>query len=52
VGQQELESRSVNVRNRDDIGNKGRSDKVIKLEDVAQSLLKLKKERSLHNKLD
>lgn len=50
VGQDELESRSVNVRNRDDIGTKARSESV-KLDAICAQLLALKGSRSLHNKL-
>ena len=50
VGQQELDNRSVNVRNRDDVGTKARSD-TIPLDEVAKKLVVLKESRSLHNKL-
>jgi threonyl-tRNA synthetase len=50
VGQDELDTRSVNVRNRDNVGQKGR-DEVIPLDTVVEKLLALKKGRSLENKL-
>lgn len=50
VGQEELDARSVNVRNRDDVGTKARSE-IIPLDDVVQKLVALKKNRSLQNKL-
>lgn len=50
VGQDELDTRSVNVRNRDNVGQKGR-DEVIPLDAVVEKLMALKKGRSLENKL-
>jgi threonyl-tRNA synthetase len=50
VGQEEVESRSVNVRNRDDVGTKAKGE-MVKLEDVTNALVKLKESRSIHNKL-
>jgi threonyl-tRNA synthetase len=50
VGQEEFDARSVNVRNRDDVGTKARSE-TIPLDDVVQKLMELKESRSLHNKL-
>ena len=50
VGQEELDSLSVNVRNRDDVGTKARSE-IIKLDTVCEQLVFLKKSRSLQNKL-
>ncbi|KAG5644667.1 hypothetical protein DXG03_007966 [Asterophora parasitica] len=50
VGQEELDARSVNVRNRDDVGSKARA-QTVPLEEVAQKLVALKKSRSLENKL-
>ncbi|KAF8504177.1 hypothetical protein BU17DRAFT_101430 [Hysterangium stoloniferum] len=50
VGQAELDSRSVNVRNRDDVGTKARSEDV-PLDIVVSQLLALKESRSLTNKL-
>ena len=51
VGQAELESRSVNVRNRDDVGSKARSADIVSLDTIGEQLVKLKATRSLHNKL-
>ncbi|KAF9530531.1 tars protein [Crepidotus variabilis] len=51
VGQDELDARSVNVRNRDDIGSKSRSDILLPLDQLIDKLVKLKKSRSLENKL-
>ncbi|CCM03110.1 uncharacterized protein FIBRA_05230 [Fibroporia radiculosa] len=50
VGQQELDSRSVNVRNRDDVGTKAQG-KMVPLDTIIQQLLALKANRSLENKL-
>ena len=50
VGQDELETRSVNVRNRDDVGTKARSE-VVPLDTVEKQLLALKESRSLSNRL-
>ncbi|KAI0826196.1 threonyl-tRNA synthetase [Irpex lacteus] len=50
VGQEELDSQSVNVRNRDDVGTKAKG-QMISLEEVSQKFLALKNTRSLHNKL-
>lgn len=50
VGQEELDSRSVNVRNRDDVGTKSKGE-MVSLEDVSQKLVALKHSRSLENKL-
>ncbi|EKM78406.1 hypothetical protein AGABI1DRAFT_60603 [Agaricus bisporus var. burnettii JB137-S8] len=50
VGQEELDARSVNVRNRDDVGTKARSE-TIPLDEIVQKLVSLKKNRSLQNKL-
>jgi len=50
VGQDELDSRSVNVRNRDDVGTKTRSE-VVKLDSICEQLSILKATRSLQNKL-
>jgi len=49
VGQEELDSRSVNVRNRDDVGTKARSE-IINLDEVLEKFLSLKSERRLANK--
>lgn len=50
VGQEEFDARSVNIRNRDDVGIKGRAE-TIQLEDVVKKLVALKENRSLENKL-
>lgn len=50
VGQDELDSRSVNVRNRDDVGTKARSE-VVPLDMVERQLVALKASRTLNNKL-
>lgn len=49
VGQEELDSRSVNVRNREDVG-KARSE-MVKLDEIVEKLVSLKKERRFENKL-
>lgn len=51
MGSEEADSRSVNVRNRDDVGVKGRTAEIIKLDDVLKSLHSLKDERRLKNSL-
>ena len=48
VGQEELDSRSVNVRNRDDVGTKARS-ATIPVAEIVDKLVKLKESRSLKN---
>lgn len=50
VGQEELDSRSVNVRNRDDIGTKAKT-AMMPLDTIINKLLKLKTSRSLQNTL-
>lgn len=50
VGQEELDSKSVNVRNRDDVGTKAKTE-MIPLEDLAKKLVQLKETKSLDNKL-
>ncbi|KAF8180102.1 hypothetical protein BJ912DRAFT_882880 [Pholiota molesta] len=50
VGQEELDARSVNVRNRDDVGSKSKGE-MIALDKVVEQLVALKKSRSLDNKL-
>lgn len=50
VGQDEFDSRSVNVRNRDDVGTKARSE-VVPLEAIEKQLVALKESRTLNNKL-
>ncbi|KAG8694635.1 threonyl-tRNA synthetase, partial [Ceratobasidium sp. 395] len=51
VGEAEASARAVNVRNRDDVGNKQRQDEIIKLDDFSSKLTSLKTERRLENKL-
>ena len=50
VGQEELDNKSVNVRNRDDVGTKAKG-QMISLDEVAQKFVELKETRSLQNKL-
>ncbi|KAJ6463891.1 threonyl-tRNA synthetase [Mycena sanguinolenta] len=50
VGDAEMNSQSVNVRNRDDVGSKGR-DEMMPLEDFGTKLVALKNSRSLQNTL-
>ena len=50
VGQEELDTRSVNVRNRDDVGTKTRSE-TIPLDKIIQKFVALKDRRSSQNKL-
>ncbi|KAH9474803.1 threonyl-tRNA synthetase [Psilocybe cubensis] len=50
VGQEELDARSVNVRNRDDVGTKAKGE-MVSLETVIEQFVALKKSRSLENKL-
>jgi threonyl-tRNA synthetase len=50
VGEQEQQQRSVNVRNRDDVGTKARGT-VIPIDTISQQLVKLKTSRSLKNQL-
>ena len=50
VGSEEMEKRSINVRNRDDIGTKARGES-LPLEDVVKRMVALKAERRLDNKL-
>jgi len=50
VGQEELDARSVNVRNRDDVGIKGRAE-TIPLDEVVKKLVALKQSRTLENRL-
>ncbi|KAJ7058562.1 hypothetical protein C8F01DRAFT_990680 [Mycena amicta] len=51
VGEEEMQTQSVNVRNRDDVGSKVRSE-MLPLADVSAKLVQLKATRSLHNKLE
>ena len=50
VGQEELDARSVNVRNRDDVGTKAKGE-MVPLDQIVEKLVALKKSRSLDNKL-
>jgi threonyl-tRNA synthetase len=50
VGQEELDSRSVNVRNRDDVGTKSKT-AMMPLDTIIKKLTKLKANRSLQNAL-
>ncbi|KAF8153241.1 hypothetical protein B0H34DRAFT_662629 [Crassisporium funariophilum] len=50
VGQEELDARSVNVRNRDDVGTKAKGE-MVSLDTIVDQLVALKKSRSLDNKL-
>ncbi|KAJ7625064.1 hypothetical protein DFH06DRAFT_1008350 [Mycena polygramma] len=50
VGEEEMNKQSVNVRNRDNIGIKGR-DEMMPLDDIVAKLLALKTSKSLENKL-
>jgi len=51
VGEEEMTTQSVNIRNRDDIGTKARAE-MMSLDDLATKLVALKTSRSLHNKLE
>jgi threonyl-tRNA synthetase len=50
VGQEEQDTQSVNVRNRDDVGVKGKTE-TIKLDEVLARMLALKQTRKLENRL-
>ncbi|RUS19679.1 hypothetical protein BC937DRAFT_87110, partial [Endogone sp. FLAS-F59071] len=50
VGNEEESTRSVNVRNRDDVGTKAKTE-TISLDDVLERLLKLKTTRAQENKI-
>jgi len=50
VGQEELDDRSVNVRNRDDVGTKAKT-AMMPLDTIISKLVKLKTSRSLQNTL-
>ena len=50
VGQEELDNRSVNVRNRDDVGTKAKT-AMIPLDTIVEKLVKLKAGKSLENTL-
>lgn len=48
VGQEELDSQAVNVRNRDDVGTKAKG-KMVSLDIIAAKLVELKCSKSLKN---
>jgi threonyl-tRNA synthetase len=50
VGQEEFDGRSVNVRNRDDVGSKAKT-QMVPLDGITDKLLTLKKSKSLNNRL-
>jgi threonyl-tRNA synthetase len=50
VGQEELDNRSVNVRNRDDVGTKAKT-AMMPLDTIIEKLTKLKASKSLQNAL-
>lgn len=50
VGSEEVESRSVNVRSADDVGQKGKA-QALPLEETLEKFLLLKTERRLENRL-
>lgn len=50
VGAEEQESRSVNVRNRDDVGTKGKS-ATVPLDDIVKQMTALKESRRYENHL-
>ncbi len=50
VGQEELDSRSVNVRNRDDVGTKAKT-AMVPLDVIIDKLVRLKANKSLQNVL-
>ena len=49
-GQDELDAKSINVRNRDDVGSKARSH-IIPLAEVAEKMVALKQARSLEKEI-
>ena len=49
MGEDEQTSRSVNVRNRDDVGTKTRSE-IVPLDRVIEQFVKLKETRKLENR--
>jgi threonyl-tRNA synthetase len=51
VGQDEMDNRAVNVRNRDAAGTKARGE-IMPLEEVISKLVNLKAERRLENSID
>lgn len=50
MGQEELDSRSVNVRNRDDVGTKAKGE-MVPLDEVTAKLVALKHSRRIENRL-
>jgi threonyl-tRNA synthetase len=52
VGQEELDGKAVNVRNRDDVGEKKTRAATVPLDIFTQKLITLKESRSLSNKVD
>lgn len=50
VGQEELDGRSVNVRNRDDVGSKAKT-QMVPLDEIVEKLVALKNSKNLNNKL-
>lgn len=52
VGQEELEGNAVNVRNRDDVGEKKTRAATVPLDVLIEKLTSLKGSRSLSNKID
>ena len=52
VGQEELDGEAVNVRNRDDVGEKKTRAATVPLDILIERLTTLKRSRSLSNKID
>jgi threonyl-tRNA synthetase len=52
VGQEELDGKAVNVRNRDDVGEKKTRAATVPLDTLVGQLVALEKSRSLSNKID
>ena len=52
VGQEELDGKAVNVRNRDDVGEKKTRAATVPLNVLIEKLIALKGSRSLSNKID
>ena len=52
VGQEELDGKAVNVRNRDDVGEKKTRAATVPVDDLIEKLTGLKGSRSLSNKID
>lgn len=50
VGQEEVDGKSVNVRNRDDAGSKAKTP-TVPFDDVLQQMVRLKDEKRLENRL-